>query len=154
MKLRITPIIFCLFLFFLAECKNGDQEAQTNKSDSDMDAARNFLQAALKGDYKLASTYMVRDSTNMGYLDVTARKYTQMDVDEKRNLRNASLRFYAPLLQNDSTTITVFSNSNKNDKDTHKIVKQNGQWLVDLKYLFEHDMDTTLNKPVVDTTHK
>jgi len=119
-----------------------------------MDAARNFLEAALKGDYKLASTYMIPDSTNMGYLDVTARKYTQMNVDEKRNLRNASLRFYAPLLQNDSTTITVFSNSYKNDKDTLKIVKQNGQWLVDLKYLFEHDMDTSLNKPVIDTIHK
>jgi hypothetical protein len=124
------------------------------KSDSDMDAARNFLEAALKGDYKLASTYMVQDSTNIGYLDVTARKYNQMGGEEKRNLRNASLRFYNPLLENDSTTITVFSNSYKNDKDTLKIVKQNGQWLVDLKYLFEHDMDTTLNKPVIDTIHK
>jgi len=57
-------------------------------------------------------------------------------------------------LQNDSTTITVFSNSYKNDKDTLKIVKQDGQWLVDLKYLFEHDLDTSLNKPVIDTIHK
>ena len=121
-----------------------------------MDAARNFLEAALKGNYKDASTYMLRDSTNMGYLAVTERKYNQMDVDEKRNLRNASLRFYDPLLQNDSTTITVFSNSYKNDKDTLKIVKENGQWLVDLKYLFDHDMDTTIRKPVIitDTIHK
>ena len=119
-----------------------------------MDAARNFLEAALKGDYKLAARYMVQDSTNIGYLDVTERRYNRMDVDEKRNLRNASLRFYDPLLQNDSTTITVFSNSYKNDKDTLKIVKQDGQWLVDLKYLFEHDLDTSLNKPVIDTIHK
>ena len=97
---------------------------------------------------------MVQDSTNIGYLAVTEGKYSQMDPDQKRNLRNASLRFYDPLFQNDSTTVTVFSNSYKNDKDTLRIVKQNGQWLVDLKYLFEHDLDTTLNKLVIDTLHK
>jgi len=144
--------IFSLFLF--VNCNNSDREAKEGKSESDVDAARNFLEAALKGDYKLASSYMVQDSTNIGYLAVTERKYSQMDPDQKRNLRNASLRFYDPLFQNDSTTVTVFSNSYKNDKDTLRIVKQNGQWLVDLKYLFEHDLDTTLNKLVIDTLHK
>ena len=152
MKLTIPFAIFSLVL--LNNCNNSDKEAKAGKSESDIDAARNFLDAALKGDYKLASSYMVQDSSNIGYLAVTERKYNQMDPEQKRNLRNASLRFYDPLLQNDSTTITVFSNSYKNDKDTLRIVKKNGQWLVDLKYLFEHDLDTTLNKPVIDTTHK
>ncbi|HET9824525.1 MAG TPA: hypothetical protein VFP87_04290 [Chitinophagaceae bacterium] len=152
MKLKITISVF--FLLILSNCNNPDHDAGEHKSESDMDAARNFLEAALKGDYKQASTYMLQDSTNMGYLAVTERKYNRMDPDEKRNLRDASLRFYNPLLQNDSTTITVFSNSYKNDKDTLRIVKQNGQWLVDLKYLFEHDLDTTLNKPVIDTIQK
>ena len=151
MKLITTITFFSLFVF--SNCNNTGEEAK-GKSESDIDAARNFLEAALKGDYKLASSYMVQDSTNFGYLAVTERKYSQTDPDQKRNLRNASLRFYNPLLQNDSTTITVFSNSFKNDKDTLRIVKQNGQWMVDLKYLFEHDLDTTLNKPVIDTTHK
>lgn len=152
MKSRIALIILSLFVF--TKCNNPDKEAKENKSENDIDAARNFLEAALKGNYKEASVYMLQDSTNIGYLSVTERKYNQMDVDEKRNLRNASLRFYDPLLQNDSTTVTVFANSYKNDKDTLKIVKQNGQWLVDLKYLFEHDMDTAINKPVIDTIHK
>lgn len=147
-----TIAIFWLLIF--SDCNNSNEEAKEHKSESDMDAARNFLQAALKGDYKTASTYMLQDSTNIGYLAVTERKYERMNPDEKRNLKDASLRFYNPLLQNDSMTITVFSNSYKNDKDTLKIVKQNGQWLVDLKYLFEHDLDTMLNKPVIDTIHK
>jgi hypothetical protein len=152
--MKLNTIIAGLFLFIFTHCNNSDKEAKEGKSESDVDAARNFLDAALKGDFKLASSYMVHDSTNMGYLAVTERKYTQMDADQKRNLRNASLRFYDPLLQNDSTTITVFSNSYKNDKDTLRIVRMNGQWLVDLKYLFEHDLDTMLNKPVIDTIHK
>ena len=152
MKLITTIAVFLLFL--LANCNNSDKEAKEGKSESDVDAARNFLDAALKGDFKLASSFMVQDSTNLGYLAVTERKFNQMDADQKRNLRNASLRFYDPLLQNDSTTITIFSNSYKNDKDTLRIIKEKGQWLVDLKYLFEHDLDTTLNKPVIDTIHK
>jgi hypothetical protein len=152
--MNLKTIIAGLSLFILTNCNNSDNEAKEGKSESDIDAARNFLDAALKGDFKLASSYMIRDSTNMGYLAVTERQYGQMDVDQKRNLRNASLRFYNPLLQNDSTTITVFSNSYKNDKDTLRIMKKDGQWLVDLKYLFEHDLDTTLNKPVIDTIHK
>jgi hypothetical protein len=152
MKLLTIISIFSVTIF--TNCNNSDKKAKEGKSESDVDAARNFLDAALKGDFKLASAYMVQDSTNIGYLAVTERKYNQMDADQKRNLRNASLRFYNPLLQNDSTTITVFSNSYKNDKDTLRIIKDNGQWLVDLKYLFEHDLDTTLNKPIIDTIHK
>ena len=152
--MNLTRPLAIFSLFFLFNCNNSDKEAKEGKSESDIDAARNFLDAALKGDFKLASSYMIQDSTNMGYLAVTERKYSQMDADQKRNLRNASLRFYNPLLQNDSTTITVFSNSYKNDKDTLRIEKKNGQWLIDLKYIFEHDLDTTLNKPVIDTIHK
>jgi hypothetical protein len=98
MKLTIPLALFSALL--LANCNNSDKEAE-GKSESDVDAARNFLEAALKGDYKLASSYMVKDSTNIGYLAVTERKYNQMDPDQKRNLRNASLRFYNPLSQND-----------------------------------------------------
>ncbi len=122
-----------------------------------MDAARNFLEAALRGNYKEASVYMLQDSTNVGYLDVSERSYNRLNEEEKRKLKEASLRFYNGTLRpNDSTTIAIFANSYKNDKDTLRIVKQNGQWLVDLKYLFEHDMDTTINKPVIltDTIHK
>jgi hypothetical protein len=152
--MKVITNITVLSLVIFAACNNSDKEAKAGKSESDVDAARNFLQAALKGDFKLASSYMIQDSTNAGYLTVTERKYNQLDAEQKRNLKNASLRFYNPLLQNDSMTITVFANSYKNDKDTLRIIKQNGQWLVDLKYLFEHDLDTTLNKPVIDTIHK
>ncbi|HEY0434503.1 MAG TPA: hypothetical protein VGC95_11555, partial [Chitinophagaceae bacterium] len=71
-------------------------------------------------------------------------------------LKSASLRFYDTRQVNDSTTVTIFANSYKNDKDTLKMVKVNSQWLVDLKYLFEHDMDTNIyqRKQNIDTIHK
>ena len=121
-----------------------------------MDAARNFLDAALKGDYKVASAYMLKDSANLEYLNVTERSYHRLSPDEKSRLKAASLRFFDTKQVNDSTTITIFANSYKNDKDTLRIVRANGRWLVDLKYLFEHDTDTSSynQKNKIDTIQK
>jgi hypothetical protein len=154
--MKSLTIIFSFLLILSTACKNSNKEAPENKSDNDMDAARNFLDAALKGDYKNASTYMLQDSTNLGYLTVTERSYQKLSAEEKNNLKAASLRFFDTRQVNDSTTITIFSNSYKNDKDTLRIVKTGGRWLVDLKYLFDHDMDTTHygEKNNIDTIHK
>ena len=150
-----TVALISSFLFLLMACNNSDKDAGT-KSDNDMDAARNFLDAALKGDYKDASSYMLKDSANLEYLNVTQRSYQRLSPEEKAKLKAASLRFFDTKQLNDSTTVTVFANSYKNDKDTLRIVKANGQWLVDLKYLFEHDMDTSLykQKNKIDTIQK
>lgn len=120
-----------------------------------MDAARNFLDAALKGDYKNASTYMLQDSANQEWLNVAQRGYQRLSPDERSKLKSASLRFFDTKQVNDSTTITVFANSYKNKKDTLRVVKMNGQWLVDLKYLFEHDLDTSgYKRSNIDTLKK
>ena len=135
-----------------------DSGSKTNEkektSDSDMDAARNFLNALLQGDFKDASNYMLQDSTNTGYLYYTEKMYKKSDPNEKQQLKEASLRFYNHPNQkpNDSTTIIIYSNSYKNDMDTLKVLKTEGKWLVDLKYLFEHDIDTLFNKKI-DTIH-
>jgi hypothetical protein len=152
--MKSIAVLFSLLLTIA--CNNSDKQAKGSVSENDLDAARNFLDAALKGDYKTAASYMLKDSTNLGYLNVTERSYQKLDPVKRDSLKNASLRFYDTKQVNDSTTITIFANSYKNDKDTLRIVRKNGQWLVDLKYLFEHDMDTTNYKqrPAIDTIHK
>jgi hypothetical protein len=154
--MKPKSVQFILLFSFLLSCNNSDNQVTENKSENDMDAARNFLQAALTGNYKDASVYMLRDSTNLGYLTVTERSYQRLSPDERNNLKEASLRFFDTKKINDSTTITIFANSYKNDKDTLKIVREGDLWLVDLKYLFEHDMDTLFNNQSMkaDTIHK
>ncbi len=154
--MKLSPIFVYLLFSLLLACNNSDKQGKENKSESDIDAARNFLEAALKGNYKEASVYMLQDSTNLGYLTVTERSYRGLNPDEKNNLKEASLRFFDTKKINDSTTITVFANSYRNDKDTLKIVREGDLWLVDLKYLFEHDMDTLFNNQLIktDTIHK
>jgi len=148
MKRIFLPAI----LFIIFSCNNSNQQDEEKKSETDIDAATNFLNASLKGNFNEASTYMLQDSTNTGYLFYTERAYKTIPADDKRELKEASLHFFEPTLRpNDSTTILIFSNSYKNDKDTLRIVKQQGKWFVDLKYLFTHDSDTLFNK--IDTIH-
>jgi hypothetical protein len=151
--MKPIAIISSLLLLLIA-CKNN--ETTEPSSDSDMDAARNFLDAALKGDFKEANKYMLQDSANRDYLFLSERSYQRIIPEKKDSMRKASLRFFDTRQVNDSTTITIFANSYRNDKDTLRIVRRSGQWLVDLKYLFEHDMDTNIymknNK--IDTVQK
>jgi len=66
-----------------------------------------------------------------------------LDNDTKEKYRGASIRIHQPVTYlNDTTTIVIYSNSYKNDLDTLRVSKKNGNWLVDLKYLFEHEPAT------------
>ncbi len=126
-------ILCCISL--LTAC--GEKQS-TNQSENDLDAARNFIQAALSNDFKKAAQYMVDDSTNRNYLEVEARLFERLDADTREKYRGASIRIHQPVTYlNDSTTIIIYSNSYKNDLDTLRVCRRGDEWLVDLKYLFE-----------------
>lgn len=145
--------LFFLFLLFFASCKSVDEKSAAKSSNS-IDAARNFIRAALDGKYREAKEYLLKDSVNLNWMDVAERNYMKADRDTKDGYLSSSINMHTVTPVNDSTTIIIYSNSFKNDHDTLKVVKINGQWLVDLKYLFEHDADTTWRKPVINDTIK
>ncbi|MET0392545.1 MAG: hypothetical protein ABW019_05365 [Chitinophagaceae bacterium] len=132
-----------LALFFCAvACNNADKQ-EAGASENDVDAARNFIQAALKSDFRQARTYMLTDSVNEGWMVLAERVNEHQSAEEKKRLAAASINIHnvsRPV--QDSVTIVIYSNSYKNNRDTLKVVKQHGNWLVDLDYLFTHDRDT------------
>ena len=82
-------------------------------------------------------------------MDVAERNYGKADEGTKEGYRGSSINIRNVNPVNDSVTIVIYSNSFMNNDDTLRILKKNNQWLVDLKYLYEHDMDTmkiNLNK--------
>lgn len=138
-------LTFSLLLFiYLCSCKNQDK--QVGKSENDIDAARNFVQAALYGKYDEARTFMLRDSINEDLMNLVERQ--NLSQDERRGLAGASINIHTVKPVNDSITIVIYSNSFKNNWDTLKVLKIKGQWLVDFKYLFDHDNDTLMTHPV------
>jgi hypothetical protein len=133
---------------FLFSCKTDDKKSP-EISESNIDAARNFIRAALDGKFKEARMYMLTDSVNTNYMDVAERSFKRTDQLTKDGYRASSIYIHKKEKLNDSTTIVIYSNSFKNDHDTLRVVRVNEQWLVDLKYLFEHDRDTLMKKPMV-----
>jgi len=139
--------IFYVFSFLLCfgACNNENKD-ETPKAENDVDAIRNFIQFALYGDYEKAKVYMLRDSINNEQMNAIER--VNLSPEEKSGLARASIIIHDVNRLNDSTTIVIYSNSFKNNRDTLRAVRQNGEWLVDFNYLFNHDLDTLTNHSV------
>ena len=105
-----------------------------------MDASRNFIQSALNGDYRKARTYMLEDTANLERMNAVER--VNLSPEEKKGLAEATINIHNVNKLNDSATVVIYSNSYKNNWDTLKVVRVNGQWLVDFDYLFTHDSDS------------
>lgn len=144
MKLKLLSV--SSLLFCLCACSDAGKETP-NTSENDIDAARNFLQAALKGDYEKAKAFMLQDSINLQRMDAIER--LKLAEDERKGLAEASINIHEIVNKvKDSVTVIVYSNSFKKNWDTLRVIKQNGQWLVDFNYLFAHDSDTLENNTI------
>ena len=92
-------------------CNDTDRDANSNSSDNDIDAARNFIQAALVGDFDRAKVFMVNDSLNNENIDAIKRLNERQEKDEKEKYQTASIRIHQNRNVNDSTSVIYYSNS-------------------------------------------
>lgn len=127
-----------LLLAGLLACKNAEEV----KSENAIDAARNFIQSALNGEFDKAAKYMVDDSLNRQDLHLMERLSKNLTKEEKEKYKEASIRIHETRTVNDSAAVIYYSNSFRNKKDSLKVVNQNGQWLVDFKYIFKQGIDS------------
>jgi hypothetical protein len=122
-----------IILFTIYSCSNNDVPGT---SESDIDAARNFIRSSLDNDFDKARTYMIQDSANIEYLDAAMRNRASQPKEVNRLYKESSIRIFDTRKESDSVSIISYSNSYRNTKDSLKVVRNNNQWLVDLKYSF------------------
>ncbi len=135
--MRILFVFTALLTVLASACNNGDQQQKETTSENDVDAARNFIRSALDGKWKNARRFMLQDSTNTQLLDAYENNYqSNMHSEDKRGYRDASITLYNTRQVNDSVSIISYSNSYKKQKDSLRVVRNNGTWVVDLKYSF------------------
>jgi hypothetical protein len=133
----MKKILSCFFLLAIISACDDSNTTVTGKAENDLDAARMFIRDALDGRFEQAKQLMLRDSTNDETMDVTERNYEHMSQANKVGYRNASIQIHNTREVNDSVRIVTYSNSFKNQKDSLKLVRLNGQWLIDLKFTFQ-----------------
>jgi type IV secretory pathway component VirB8 len=143
-------LLFACCILILWACK--DKNNQSNPaSENNIDAARNFIRSALDGKFDEARRYMLTDSVNTNYLDVVERSHKNLAADIKNGYRASSINIIQVMEPTtDSVTVVIYSNSFKKDPDTLKVLKINGKWLVDLKYLYEHGGDSIMTTPIIN----
>jgi hypothetical protein len=120
--------MFIALFVTLAAC-NDDNNDAVPASENDVDAARNFINAALDGHYDQARGMIVPDSANNAWIDLFKRNYqSRMSMADKAGYRGASINIHSVAQPNDSTSIVHYSNSYKKQNDSLVVVRRNGSW--------------------------
>lgn len=103
-------------------------------AENSTDAAREFVDAALKGYYRKAYYYLLKDSTNEMMFETLKKSYDEMDPKLRREYKDASIIVIEKKDINDSlSTFRYYPSSNPKDTTSLRIMKAKGLWQVDLK---------------------
>jgi len=124
--------ILSIIVFFIISCNNA---APVDKSDP-LTSGRGFIEASLKGDYKVAKEYLLQDSTNLQYFQGLQDFNNKLDAETRRGYSDANIIIDSLIAKSDSVNILYYTNSFKNKPSKIKLVKQKKDWLVDFKYTF------------------
>jgi len=129
----MKKFIAILCMASMYACSSSDQ-AGYKKAENAQEAGTEFIRASLDGNYDKAGFYLLKDSTNMLLFQKQQTMYKEMTSKEKNSYKNAAIRPVAITGENDSTVLyKYYHTSNPDDTTTLRIVRRNGDWLVDLK---------------------
>lgn len=125
---------FVVLLFVLA-CSNPKDYTKAEDAE---DAGTQFIRASLDGDYARAQFFLLKDSTNLLLIKQQQINYEQLSPETKRSNREAAIRPIEIKPENDSVTLyKYYHTSNTKDTTTIRIIRDNGEWLVDLKSILK-----------------
>jgi len=133
-------------LLLAVGCTNTENK-NISEGSNDIDAGRKFVRAALDGKFDQAQQFLLADTLNLNYLEVAARSYDKLSNADKENYKGASILIHESKSLNDSTSLLIFSNSFKNDRDTLRVVRKENRWMVDLSFLYLHETGPSLQLP-------
>jgi len=134
----MNKFIVVLACFILLACNsNGDGY---KKPENALDAGREFINNSLKGRFRTAQKYMLVDSDNLFWLEKVSSKYNRMSEQEKAGFSTASININEVADVADSVTVINYSNSYTKVAQKVKVIKRNGEWLVDFKYTFSGNL--------------
>ncbi len=128
--MKSTLLLAGAALFFLATACSTEYE----KAENATDAAREFVDAVLQGDHRKAYFYLLKDSTNELMFDTQKAAYNSLSSKDRESRKDASIRPIENLKVNDSVwTFRYYQTANPKDTTALRVVRVNGEWLVDLK---------------------
>src|SRR5438552_568138 len=127
-KLLIAIMIFAT----LNSCNTG------SVPNTDIDVARAFITDILDNNFKEAKKLVLDEDINNQYFELAKKDFESKNKEDLKKYKEADIIVNEYKNVNDSVTIVNYSNTYKKDiKNEVKVVRINGQWLVDLKHTFQ-----------------
>jgi len=135
MNLKVGLIISCILLF--AGCSSKKELPNT-----DIEVAKTFVKYVLENDFKEAATLVAKDAANDDYLkQLEKSQQKKWSKEDAEQYKTADVIIYEVSNVSDTISIINYANSVKvQEKNKVKVVKINGQWMVDLKYTFSGNL--------------
>lgn len=125
----------CLAGITLASCYK-----KNTTPTSDIEVATTFIKDVLNNDFKDAKTLVLPEEMNNQYFELAKKDFENKSPQELAQYQKAVIIINELKNVNDSLTIVNYSTSYKKTvKSEVKVVRKNGQWLVDLKHTFQTD---------------
>ncbi len=119
----------------------AQSEADFKKPETDLQAATDFIRYSLDGNFKYARYLLVNDSTNDNYMQMVEEKYNQNSANKRDSMHKANITINeVAVVVKDSLSIVNYSNSYSNRPFKVKVLKNNGEWRIDLKYTYSGNM--------------
>jgi hypothetical protein len=131
---KFIPVVA---LFFILACR---QQEGYKKAEDAQEAATEFIRATLDGNYNKAYFYLYKDTaqTNDMLLKRWKADYDKLSAEDKVSFKEANIIVINTEKLNDSALSYTYSNSFKNKKTTLKVIKAQGEWVVDFKDFINH----------------
>ena len=123
-------------VFILLSCNT-----EKNISNTDIEVARSFIKDIQENNFKEAEQFVLKEETNNQYFDRFQKFFKAKSKEELEQYKKADIIINEISNVNDSVSIINYSNSyKKEEKNKVKVVRVNGQWLIDLKYTFSGNL--------------
>jgi hypothetical protein len=135
----VRRIVYLLILGIVTIWSCSTPEGFKSPEDP-LDAGREFIRALLDGDYEKGSLYVLNDAEDLEIFKRYERYMKKQPRKELLNLKSASIIINKIENQGDSISIINFSNSHSMKPMDLKIVKENGEWKIDLSYTFSGNL--------------
>lgn len=131
---RLFVLLLCCVVF---ACNNRSSHP---KAENALDAGREFIDAFLEGNTGKAEAYMVDDEENKALLRKLHRQLKSKSPEDQQGYREASIIIgEVDEVTENEVIIQYKSDYDKNPRKV-KVVKTNGEWLVDLKYTMDPNL--------------
>jgi len=134
--MKFTLLLSLICCLAISSCNTEKKSPNT-----DIEVAREFIKNILESNFKDAETFVLKEETNRQFFELFKKEFESKTKSELESFKNADIIINEISPLNDSVSIINYSNSFKKDKSNKlKMVRINGQWMVDLKYTFSGNL--------------